>query len=70
MLDASEKQIWRNGARDMGECLSVYRSELRRAGLPRLLTALLVLRQFDVLTRQQIQFPAIHISSLGDNDDE
>lgn len=60
-LDRDDRQMMLHNYRQLAEILSLFRRELRAAGLPRLLTSVLVLRQFDHMTRQMSAMNIIHL---------
>ena len=49
-LDRDDRQLMIHNYRQVAEILSLFQRELRRAGMGRVVTAALVLRQFDSMT--------------------
>ena len=66
-MDLDDRQQVVHGSRTIAECLSIFRKELLAAGMPRMLTALLVVQQFSVMTRAD-PFQFIHIEHGGDDE--
>ena len=64
-MDLDDRQQVVHGSRTIAEALAIFRKELLAAGIPRFLTACLVMQQFGVMTRAD-PYQFVHIEH-GDN---
>jgi len=65
-MDLDDRQQVVHGSRTIAEALAIFRKELLAAGIPRLLTACLVLQQFGVMTRAD-PYQFVHIEHGNDD---
>ena len=66
-MDLDDRQQVVHGSRTIAEALAIFRHELRAAGIPRMLTALLVVQQFGVMTRAD-PYQFVHIEHGSENE--